>query len=181
MIVDDNPEFLNGLKLTLEMEDFKVWAAINGQQALNKLENIFRSKIEDESEMARLPDLILADIMMPVMDGYAFYEHVQKNPYLNHILFVFLTAKDDVVDIRYGKELGSDDYIPKLTPTEDLLASIRGKLIRAKQQQAITSQFTWNPSKPLEGRGIIFIVFTIGLIALAFCLGFVTAVTFTGY
>jgi len=56
-----------------------------------------------------------------------------------------------------------------------LLASVRGKLTRIEQHRAIAAQFMWNPSKPLEGRGIIFIFVIVVLIAIAFCLGFITA------
>jgi len=54
---------------------------------------------------------------------------------LNYIPFIFLTAKSSDEDIRYGKELGVDDYFSKLAPPEDLLASIQGKLRRLKRQQ----------------------------------------------
>ncbi len=180
MVVDDNPEFLNGIELTLEMEGFKVWKATNGQHALDELEAVFQVQMEEELEPACLPDLILADIMMPVMDGYDFYKHIRKNPYLNHIPFIFLTAKDDVTDIRYGKELGSDGYLPKITSAEDLLASIRGKLTRVEQRRAIAAQFTWKPNNQAEGRSVIFNIIIVGLIIIAFWLGFVVSNIFTG-
>ncbi len=175
MVIDDNPEFLSGIELTLQMEGFDVWTSVNGQEALDELYKVFRAQIEDDSQLARLPDLILADIMMPVMDGYEFYDHTRKNPYLNHIPFIFLTAKGETNDIRYGKELGSDDYLPKLTPTEDILATVRGKLKRIQQQQELATQFAWDPTKPLEGRGLIFVAGVAVLIAVAFCGGYVAA------
>ena len=180
MVVDDNPEFLNGIELTLQMEGFEVWVSDNGQKALDALYKVFKAQIEDDSILARLPDLILADIMMPVMDGYEFYEHTRKNPYLNHIPFIFLTAKGDNADIRHGKEMGSDDYLPKLTPTDDILATVRGKLKRVAQQQALATQFTGNPVQPLQGRGIIVIAAVIGLVAISFCAGYLTATFFVG-
>ena len=86
--------------------------------------------------------------MMPIMDGYVFYERVRANPYLNHIPFVFLTAKSSDVDIRYGRELGADDYLTKPFSPDVLLASVRGKLRRAEQQQALAQQFAGDPDKP---------------------------------
>lgn len=140
MVVDDNREYVEGIKLTLHMNGYKVWQAENGRQALNKLKAVFLGRDGQGLGLARLPDIILADIMMPVMDGYDFYENVRANPYLNHIPFIFLTAKDRDIDIRYGKELGSDDYLSKTSPPEDLLASIRGKLDRVKQQRLLATQ-----------------------------------------
>ena len=180
MVIDDNPEFLNGIELTLQLENFEVWTSIDGQDALDKLYKVFRAQVEDDSQLARLPDLILADIMMPAMDGYEFYEHCRKNPYLNHIPFIFLTAKGDAADIRHGKELGSDDYLPKLTPTEDILATIRGRLKRVEQQRALSKQFTWDPDRPMEGRTLILIGAVALLVAMAFCAGYFTATFFAG-
>ncbi|HXV97364.1 MAG TPA: response regulator, partial [Anaerolineae bacterium] len=130
LVVDDNPEFLSGIKLTLEMEGFKVLTANDGQQALDKLKTIPIGQSKASLEARRLPDLILADIMMPVMDGYEFYQKVRAHPYTNHIPIIFLTAKSADTDVRYGKELGAEDYLSKLASTEDLLASIHGKLNR---------------------------------------------------
>ncbi len=135
MVVDDNNEFLIGIKLTLEMEGFKIWTAINGQDALDGLHAVFSGQTHKETGFTRLPDLILSDIMMPVMDGYDFYSQVRDDPHLHHIPFIFLTAKSSDKEIRLGKELGADDYLSKLNPLEDVLASIRGKLKRVEQQR----------------------------------------------
>lgn len=136
MIVDDNQAFLNGLKLTLEMENYAVVPATDGQQALDML----NSALGGQNGSPPLPDLILTDIMMPGIDGYAFYERVRSNPYTNHIPIIFLTAKDSDADIRYGKELGSEDYLTKLASTEEILASVRGKLARIEQRRALLGQ-----------------------------------------
>ena len=171
MVVDDNPEFLSAIQLTLELEGFEVQTALDGQQALNELKDILRGQGQTDIAFKRLPDLILADIMMPVMDGYAFYEQVRTNPYLNHIPFIFLTAKSDDIDIRYGKELGVEDYLSKLTLPEDLLATIRGKLKRVKQRRAVLAQFDEEPTRPLRGGIVITLVVIGALIILAFYLG----------
>lgn len=117
LVVDDNPELLDGLKTILEMEGYQALTAINGQDALQILERI-------------TPDLILADIMMPKMDGYELYEKVHADERWVQVPFIFLTAKTDQTDIRRGKEMGIDDYITKPFEPEDLLAAIRGRLHR---------------------------------------------------
>ena len=117
LVVDDNPELVDGVKLTLEMEGYQVLAAIAGQEALDILERI-------------TPDLILADIMMPGMDGYELYERVHQDERWVQVPFIFLTAKTAKADIRRGKEMGADDYITKPFDPEDVVAAVRGRLKR---------------------------------------------------
>jgi len=172
MVVDDNPEFLNGIGLTLEMEGYQVWTATDGQDALDQLKAAF---LREEGDKKRLPDLILVDIMMPVMDGYALYDEMRSNPYLNHIPFVFLTAKSAEEDIRYGKELGADDYLTKLASSEDILATIRGKLKRVEQQRALAAQFAGDPGRPVEGARVLLIALVIALVVVGCSLGILLA------
>ncbi|RME77594.1 MAG: DNA-binding response regulator [Chloroflexi bacterium] len=148
MVVDDNVDFLNGIELTLQMEGFEVVRAASGQEALQILEQAFHRQMQASDPAARyLPDLIVADIMMPGLDGYALYEEISNNPYLAHIPFIFLTAKTEAEDIRKGKQLGVDDYLTKPFSPEDLLATIRGKLRRVEQQRTLAEQFTGEPDK----------------------------------
>lgn len=173
LVVDDNLEFLEGVRLSLEMEGYRVWTALNGQEALDRLLAVFRrDRAQTADGSSHLPDLILADIMMPVMDGYVFYEQVRANPYLNHLPFIFLTAKSDQVDVRIGKELGVDDYLTKPFLPEVLLASVRGRLKRVEQQRQLAAQFTGDVSKP-TGLVVVMVMFIvlIILLAVAFWLG----------
>jgi formylglycine-generating enzyme required for sulfatase activity/CheY-like chemotaxis protein len=117
LVVDDNPELVDGVKLTLEMEGFRVLTAGSGADALAILKRT-------------VPDLILADIMMPEMDGYELYERVHKNERWLKVPFLFLTAKTEKVDIRRGKEMGADDYITKPFEPQDLVAAVQGRLKR---------------------------------------------------
>lgn len=171
LVVDDNPEFLNGIKLTLEMEGFKVITASDGQQALDRLRSLPIGQSQASPEVKRLPDLILADIMMPAMDGYEFYSRVRAHPYTNRIPFIFLTAKSGEEDARHGKELGAEDYFSKLAPIEDLLASIRGKLNRVEQQRAIMAEFYEETGQSRNTGGVILLVVIALLIILAFYIG----------
>jgi DNA-binding response OmpR family regulator len=120
LVVDDHVEVLESLTLTLEAEGYEVLTAVDGLQALAVLES-------------RPVSLILADIAMPRMNGYQFLERVRENPLWVSIPFVFLTARALDSDVRYGKELGVDDYLTKPIDPEDVLASIQGRLLRARQ------------------------------------------------
>jgi DNA-binding response OmpR family regulator len=120
LVVDDHPTVRRALKFTLEGAGYRVLQAGNGQEALVIL--------------AHTPvSLILADIAMPGMNGYQLYERVRENPAWVSIPFIFLTARTMDSDIRYGKEMGADDYLTKPAHPEDLLASVHGKLRRAEQ------------------------------------------------
>jgi CheY-like chemotaxis protein len=173
MVVDDNPQFLSGISLTLEMEGYEVWTATDGQNALKQLKAAFLG--EGPVEKDRLPDLILVDIMMPGMDGYALHDEMRANPYLNHIPFIFLTAKSTAQDIRLGKELGADDYLTKMASAEDILATIRGKLKRAEQQRTLAAQFTGDPTRPAEGAKILLIALVVALLIVGCGLGILLA------
>ena len=120
LIVDDNPELIDGVKISLEMEGYQVLSAKNGKEALEMLNRI-------------TPDLILTDIMMPEMDGYEFYERVHANEKWVKVPFIFLTAKTDQEDIRRGKAMGVDDYITKPFDPEDMIAVIRGRMKRMSE------------------------------------------------
>ena len=168
LAVDDYLAFLDMIEATLQAEGYEVWTATNGQDALDRL-------LAEYRDQNRVPNVILADIMMPVMDGYTFYENVRGNPYLNHIPFIFLTAKAKVEDIRQGKELGADDYLCKPCTVEDLLASVRGKLERMQQQRALATQFTGERNRSQRGSNAIFLVVGVALIISACLLGALVA------
>jgi len=78
--------------------------------------------------------------MMPEMNGYNFYKAVSENPEWSPIPFIFLTAKSDPEDVRFGKMLGVDDYITKPFEEQDLLASIAGKLSRSRKTKQLRKQ-----------------------------------------
>ncbi|MBD3230440.1 MAG: response regulator [Candidatus Lokiarchaeota archaeon] len=131
MIVDDNKEILFNIKLLLEFNDYHVITAENGKEAIDKLSN-----------MEKIPDVIISDIMMPKMDGYNFFEHVSEHPVWYHIPFIFLTAKSEQEDVRIGKSLGADDYIKKPFKEEDLLAIIKGKIRRKAKAKSLNKDIS---------------------------------------
>ncbi len=128
-IVDDNPDILFNLKLVLEVNNYDVITTTNGREALALL-----SKID------RVPEIIISDILMPELDGYDFFKSVSKNPVLNRIPFIFLSARDSPYDVRLGKMLGVDDYLTKPFKEEDLLAIIAGKISRKKNIKLINKE-----------------------------------------
>ena len=71
-----------------------------------------------------LPDLILSDIMMPAMDGIELFEYASKDYSLNHISFIFISAKSSPDDIKFGISLGVDDYITKPINEDKMLTII---------------------------------------------------------
>jgi two-component system sensor histidine kinase/response regulator len=123
LVVEDETELRRGLRVLLEGEGYQVTTAPNGQEALDVLAE-------------RRPDLILADLMMPVMDGHEFYKAVRANPAWDAIPFIFLTALGGKTDIRLGRQVGVDDYIVKPADPEDVLFSVRAHLQRAEVYQA---------------------------------------------
>jgi len=135
LIADDQPDFLENVSLTLEAAGYRVLTADDGVKALTLL----------QSESV---NLILADIAMPRMNGYQLHKRVRENPEWLTIPFILLTARSLNSDIRYGKELGVDDYLTKPIQPEDLLAAVRGSLRRASQLSRLVAQPP--PDKPKE-------------------------------
>jgi DNA-binding response OmpR family regulator len=127
LVADDQPELLAMLSLTLESAGFQVLQSSDGLEALAILQ-------------AQAVELILADIAMPRMNGYQLYQRVRENPHWLAIPFIFLTARSLDSDIRYGKELGIDDYLTKPIEPEDLLAAVQGRLRRALQLAHLMAQ-----------------------------------------
>jgi len=123
LVLDDNYDLLTNIELILEMEGYQVLSACSSSEALTLL---------DQTR----PDLIISDIMMPGIDGYEFYQLVRQNPELLTVPFIFLSAKGEREDIRFGKQLGVDDYLTKPLESEDLLIAVKAKLRRLREIQA---------------------------------------------
>jgi two-component system sensor histidine kinase/response regulator len=123
LAVDDDPIILASVADILRVARYNTLTATNGVEGLNVMQQ-------------RVPDLIVADIMMPEMDGYQFYEAVRENPAWIAIPFIFLSAKGERKDIRRGYDLGADHYLTKPFEPEDLLIAIRSRLQRVADIQA---------------------------------------------
>lgn len=114
-LIEDEIELQQNLREILEYNGFYVVTADNGHDALLKIEN---QKV----------DLILCDIMMPVLDGYQFLKIIQNQERFQDIPFIFLSAKASEIDKSKGLEAGADGYLTKPIPAKVLLNSIVGIL-----------------------------------------------------
>ena len=96
LLIEDNKDVCENTADILELSNYEVATAANGKVGIDKVREI-------------KPDLILCDIMMPVMDGYEVLEELSKNHETAKIPFIFLTAKVDKSDLRKGMNLGAAD------------------------------------------------------------------------
>lgn len=119
LLIEDNTEIRENMSEILELAGYNVVAAENGKSGIS-------SALNDK------PDLILCDIMMPVLDGYGVLHMLQKNAELQTIPFIFLTAKSEQMEIRKGMGMGADDYITKPFDTTEVLNSIEARLHKAE-------------------------------------------------
>lgn len=133
LLIEDNEDIRENTAEILELANYKVITAENGKVGLEKA-------IETK------PDLIICDIMMPVLDGYGVLHVLQKNPELQHIPFIFLSAKSERSDLRKGMELGADDYITKPFTDTELLSAIesRFKKVELLQKELPSGLHGWN-------------------------------------
>jgi putative two-component system response regulator len=120
LVVEDHDILREGLQILLETEGYKVLSAVHGLDALQQMETAS-------------PDLILSDISMPEMDGFAFYDAVRHRSDWVTIPFIFLTARGERDDVFASKKLGVEDYLIKPVDTEELVATIRSRLDRSQQ------------------------------------------------
>ena len=100
LVVDDEIYIVHILDFSLGMEGYEVITALDGEQALERLE-------------ADKPDMIVLDIMMPKLDGYEVCRSIKSNPATRHIPVILLSAKGRNVDQKMGFDVGADDYITK--------------------------------------------------------------------
>ena len=115
LIIEDNHDVRENLSELLSLSGYETFTAANG-------------KLGVETALAKIPDLILCDIMMPEMDGYAVLRILSKNDTTSSIPFIFLTAKTELTDVRRGMTLGADDYITKPFDDVELLDTIEVRL-----------------------------------------------------
>ncbi len=115
LLIEDNAEILENTSEILELAGYKVFTAENGKSGV-------------EAALQHHPDLIICDVMMPVLDGYGVFHLIRKNAELVHIPFIFLTAKSERSDFRKGMEMGADDYITKPFNDTELLNAVESRL-----------------------------------------------------
>jgi len=123
LLVDDQPDLLDNLSLTLEMAGYRTLVAKHGIEALQHLKT---SPIS----------LILSDIDMPQMGGYQLYHTVRENPDWRTIPFLILTGCRFISEgeIRYGKTLGIEEYLVKPIRSKDLIEAVQRTLHRTDEE-----------------------------------------------
>jgi len=117
LIVDDEPDIRDVMRITLEGEKYEVFEASNGEEALASIQK-------------KLPDLVLCDYKMPRMDGREFCRQIKKDILLRHLPVIMVTGKGEISDKVDGIEAGADDYIVKPFEPKELIAHIRMLLRR---------------------------------------------------
>lgn len=117
LIVDDEEDILDLLAYNLEKEGYEVKRASNGEDALAIAKTF-------------LPDLVMLDIMMPIMDGVETCRHLRANPQLKDTAIIFLTARTEEYSELAGFEVGADDYITKPIKPRILMSRIKAILRR---------------------------------------------------
>jgi CRP-like cAMP-binding protein len=115
VLIEDNKDMRENTKEILELASYKVFAAKNGKEGV-------------ELAVKESPDLIICDIMMPMLDGYGVLHMLAKKNETASIPFIFLTAKAERSDLRKGMEMGADDYVTKPFDDIELLNAIESRL-----------------------------------------------------
>lgn len=131
LVVDDDLNICELLKLYLENEGHTVFVANDGQAAVDTFK-------------AKEPDLVLLDIMLPKMDGWQVCREIRKT---SSVPIIMLTAKGETFDKVLGLELGADDYVTKPFDTKEVMARIKAVLRRAKSE---------NENAPQEKKVVVY-------------------------
>lgn len=120
LLVDDEPDILEIVSYNLKNEGYQVFTAENGEEALKKAKK-------------KKPDLIILDVMMPIMDGMEACEKLRRMPEMENTLITFLTARSEDYSMIAGFDVGADDYITKPIKPRVLVSKVKS-LLRRKLQ-----------------------------------------------
>jgi len=143
LLIDDDPNLILLVKDYLELRGYEVTTAKNGREALRVLEK-------------SIPNLIICDVMMPEMDGYAFVKRVRDNPQTSYLPVLFLSAKGQIQDRVAGLNTGADVYMIKPFEPDELVAQIEASLKQA-------SRMMQKQSNSLEGELSVQVPFDVDL------------------
>ena len=116
IVADDDPQLLRLVTRNLQLEDFEVVGASDGQQALERIEE-------------KMPDLVVLDVMMPKLDGFTVCERVRE---FSAVPIIIVTARGQDQDKVRGLDIGADDYLTKPFSVDELLARVRAVLRRSQ-------------------------------------------------
>ncbi|RYY20887.1 MAG: response regulator, partial [Cytophagaceae bacterium] len=132
LLIEDNQLIRENTAQLLELSGYAVQTAENGELGV-------------QLALATRPDLVVCDIMMPVLDGYGVLQIFNQHPQLLRVPFIFLTAKTDLADQRRGMALGADDYLSKPFKKADLLSAVSGRLSRFHQVRPVPESGAESP------------------------------------
>ncbi|MEW5870229.1 MAG: response regulator transcription factor [Chloroflexota bacterium] len=124
LIVDDEPRYLRLMEANLITEGYKVFKSTNGQEAVDTV-------------VERHPDLVLLDVMMPILDGFGACQRIRE---FSNVPIIMVTARGSEGDRVRGLDLGADDYIVKPFSATELLARVRAVLRRTQTSGAAFEQ-----------------------------------------
>ena len=128
LLIEDNNDVRENTAEILKLAQYNVITAVNGKDGVELAKKV-------------KPDLIICDIMMPVLDGHGALHLLSKNEETASIPFIFLTAKSERSDFRKGMEMGADDYLTKPFDDVELLNAIESRL---KKNEILKKDFTKN-------------------------------------
>ena len=120
LVVDDEKPISDIIKFNLKKEGYDVYTAYDGEEALQKVEEVN-------------PDLILLDLMLPKIDGLEVAREVRKT---HNMPIIMVTAKDAEIDKVLGLEMGADDYVTKPFSNRELVARVKANLRRQSATRA---------------------------------------------
>ena len=115
LVVEDNKEIRDEICDIFKMENYNVLEASDGLEGYT-------------TALSEMPDIIISDILMPVLDGYKMYEELKNNSLTDKIPIIFLSALASNNDIRKGMNIGADDYLTKPIIPDDLILATTNKL-----------------------------------------------------
>ncbi len=125
LVVDDDRNLRKIIQTNLELAGYDVTTAANGDEALHVLD-------------AMQPDLVVLDVMMPLMDGYEVARRIRRHPSNTHVPIIMLTAKGEVEDKLEGFDAGADDYMTKPFGPQELLARVKAKIRRVEVDSSLS-------------------------------------------
>ena len=128
LVVDDEPRYVRLMEANLATEGYQVLKAYNGQEAVQVV-------------VDKQPELVILDVMMPVMDGFAACERIRE---FSNIPIIMVTAKGEERDRVRGLDLGADDYIVKPFSATEILARVRAVLRRAQKSGLVGQHSVFN-------------------------------------
>lgn len=140
LLIEDNDDIRNNTSEILELSNYNVIVARNG-------------KIGVEKALQEKPDLIICDIMMPVLDGFGVLHAIHKNEAIKNTPFIFLTAKTERNDFRKGMDMGADDYLTKPFTGTELLNAVDSRLKKNESLKQVIASGLEGMKQLMEAAG----------------------------